>query len=252
MAKAQNAVAVQAASAIALATAMPEWLQKGNRGSENVDASDLILPRLGQIQALSPQIKKNDPAFIEGAEQGQLFNPLTGEIYGENVTFIPVLFRKEWVVFKDRKAGGGFFGAFASEQESLKFIDGHEDRAKLESIESHNHIGYVVKGDGSRDQIVFTCTKSKIKASRKLNSLVAMTGVDRFATAYQIRSVEAQNGAGDEFWSVDVSKLGFVTQDLYAEMATTYETLKDKTIKTSYDDEKSNESKGSAADEREF
>lgn len=250
MAKAQNAVQ-NVTGNNALATAMPEWLQKGNRGSENVEATDLILPRLGQIQALSPQIKKNDPAFIEGAEQGQLFNPLTGEIYGESATFIPVLFRKEWVVFKDRKAGGGFFGSFPSEKESLEFIEGHEDKSKLESIESHNHIGYVIKNDGGRDQIIFTCTKSKIKASRKLNSLVTMAGVDRFAKAYQIKSVEASNTSGDDYWNVDVSALGFVTKEVYEEMSNTYETLKDKKIGTDYSDEKAGSSKG-AADEKEF
>ncbi len=249
MAKAEKAVALP--NNTALATATPEWLKKGNRGSENVEVNDLILPRLGQIQALSPQIKKSDPAFIEGAEQGELFNPLTSEIYGTALTFIPILFRKEWVVFKDRKAGGGFFGAFQSEKESLEFIEKHEDSSKLESIESHNHIGMIVNNDGTRSQIVFTCTKSKIKASRKLNSLVAMAGVDRFAKAYQIVSVEAQNNSGEDYWNVDVKALGYVEQSVYQELEEQYENLKNIVIKTDYSDEKTGSASG-AADEKEF
>ena len=252
MSKEKNAVAETNTNALAVASDMPEWLQKGNRGSENVGAEDLILPRIGQIQALSPQIKKSDPAYIQGAEQGQLFNNLTGEIFGNSLVFIPLLFRKEWVVFKDRKAGGGFFGAHATEKEALEAIEKLPDSDKLEAIESHNHIGYVVGADGTRQQLVFTCTKSKIKASRKLNSLVTMAGVDRFAKAYQITSVEAQNNAGEDFWNVDVKPLGFVAKEVYDEMAESYEALKNVVIKTSYEDEKGNHASSDAADEREF
>jgi len=53
---------------------MPEWLQKGNAGSEDVSAKDMIMPRVDVLQALSPQINKKKPEFIEGAEQGQIFN----------------------------------------------------------------------------------------------------------------------------------------------------------------------------------
>ncbi|QRE00554.1 hypothetical protein [Burkholderia phage BCSR129] len=258
MAKAQNAVVAATVGGIAIASEVPEWLQKGNRGSENVEATDLILPRLGQIQALSPQIKKSDAAYIEGAEQGQLFNNLTNEVYGETIVFIPVIYRKEWVIFKDRKAGGGFFGAHPTEKEALEAIAQLPDADKLEAIESHNHIGYVITADGKRQQIVFTCTKSKIKASRKLNSLVTMAGVDRFAKAYEIKSFEDKNTAGDAYWNVDVKALGFLPELLYKEMSDQYEILKTLTIKVQHEDEAA-VSEGSnrarrpnAVDEKEF
>lgn len=226
-----------ALAALGLGEDLPTHLTKGsNRGSEAVDSNDLILPRLGQIQALSPQIKKSDAQFIEGAEQGMLFNNLTGELLGNSIVFIPVLFRKEWVVFKDRKAGGGFFGAFPTEAEALAEIENLPDSDKLEAIESHNHIGYVVTATGERQQLVFTCTKSKIKASRKLNSLVTMAGVDRFAKAYEIRSFEDQNKSGDDYWNVDVKPLGFLPLALFKEMEASYEVLKDLTIKVKHDE----------------
>jgi len=236
---------------------VPEWLQKGsNRGSENVDANDLILPRLGQIQALSPQIKKSDAQYIEGAEQGQLFNNLTGELYGNAAVFIPVLFRKEWVIFKDRKAGGGFFGAFESEKLANEEVAKLPDPDKLEVIESHNHIGFVVSPSGSRQQIVFTCTKSKIKASRKLNSLVTMAGVDRFAKAYEITSFEDKNRSGDDYWNVDVKPLGFLPQEVHTAMAEQYEVLKDMNIKVKHEDEEggaaNSKPRASAAAEQDF
>ncbi len=162
-----------------------------------------------------------------------------------------MIFRKEWVVFKDRKLGGGFFGAYPSDKEAQDFIAKAENNAGMESIESHNHIGYIVLPNGERQQMIFTCTKSKIKVSRKLNSLITMAGVDRFAKAYAIKAVEASNNAGDDFWNVDVAPLGFVSQDVYAEMEANYEALKNLVIRTDYSDEKPGASTG-AADEKDF
>ena len=48
-------------------------------GFEEVTSSDLQIPFLRIIQALSPQLKKNDPAYIEGA--GQLCPECYNEIY---------------------------------------------------------------------------------------------------------------------------------------------------------------------------
>ena len=44
----------------------PDWLKKGSAGSEDVGVKDMILPRIDVLQALSPQIKKSDPAYIQG------------------------------------------------------------------------------------------------------------------------------------------------------------------------------------------
>lgn len=250
-----TAVAAAQTSAIALSNEVPEWLKKGNRGSEDVTASDLLIPRLSQIQALSKQIKKSDPAYIEGAEQGQLFNTLTGDIYGQSATFVPVIFKKSFPVFKNRKAGGGFFGAFATEQEANAFVAGHEEAEKLEVVESQDHYGVVINADGSYTQVVMSCSKSKIKLSRKLNSLVSMAGVDRFAKAYTLTGFEDSNAAGDDFWNLDVKPAGFVSQELYAELEAMYEMFKDTNLTTNYEQEEANSGgagKSGAADEKEF
>lgn len=253
----KNAVAAAASTAVAFATDVPEWMKKGSKGSENVEFTDLILPRLSQVQALSPQIKKSDAAFIPGIEQGQLFNSVTGEIYGAEVTFIPVMFKKVWLIFKERKQGGGFFGSFDTEVEAQKAVEAIEDNKYLEVIESHEHIGVVLNSKGEREQVVFSCTKSKISVSRKLNTLVTMAGVDRFAKAYQITSVDASNAQGEDYFNVGIKALGFVSQDVYAELDALYERIKDVKVGADYSDEKAGDKggkpgKGSAADEKEF
>ena len=239
------------------AAGLPDWLKaKGNRGSEEVSAADIVLPRIGIIQAISPQLKKNDPAYIQGAEQGQLYNTLTSELYdGEGLIFVPVLFRKEWVAFKDREKGGGFKGAwpFVEEVTARTAIEQMEDAADIELLESHSHIGYIVKPDGSLEQAIIACTKSAIKFSRKINSLVTMAGVDRFAKAYRISTIEASSAKGD-YWTFDVKPMGYVTKGVYSEAEAMYEMLKDRKVGTNYaeDDADSTQSSYKAEDEKDF
>ena len=64
-----------------------------NLGFEEVTSSDIQIPFLRIIQALSPQIKKTDSEFIEGASQGDIFNTVTQEVYkaDEGVLVVPCL-----------------------------------------------------------------------------------------------------------------------------------------------------------------
>lgn len=55
----------------------PDHIKAGNRGSENVGTEDLVIPRLEVIQALSPIVKPNDPAYNAEARPGQLMNSVT-------------------------------------------------------------------------------------------------------------------------------------------------------------------------------
>lgn len=204
--------------------AMPEWLQKGNAGSEDVTAKDMILPRVDVLQALSPQIKKSDPNYIEGAEQGKIFNTVTGEIYGDSINFVPILFRKEYVVWKLRKAGGGFCGAFQTMQEAEQFRAQLQSPDDHECVESHQHFALLLTDHGP-EEAVFSMTKSKLKVSRALNTLIQIAGVDRFAKAYRLDAIEASSDKGD-FWGLKAHPVGFVSKELYERGQGLYEMIK--------------------------
>jgi len=90
---------------------VPEYLRRapgvGAAGFEEVEQGDLTLPRLGLCQALSPQRDESDPKFIENCNEGDYFNSLTSENYGERIQIVPLLFFKNKIAFRDKKAGGG-------------------------------------------------------------------------------------------------------------------------------------------------
>jgi hypothetical protein len=90
---------------------VPEYLKRapgqGAAGFEEVEQGDLTLPRLGLCQALSPQRDETDPKYIEGLNEGEYFNTLTGESYGGTIQIVPLLFFKNKIAFRDKNAGGG-------------------------------------------------------------------------------------------------------------------------------------------------
>jgi len=197
--------------------AVPSFVT-GNRGNENVTMDDVTIPRIDVLQDLSPQIKKNKPEYIDGAEPGKLFNSVTGELYGTSLKFVPVAFRKEFLVWKDRDQGGGLFGVYQTEQDAREFIASANEPG-LEVVDTAQHFVLIVHSDSTSsslnvEEAVISMSKSKLKTSRQLNSIIRMAGGDRFASIYELSSIEAASRKGD-YYGLRVKRLGWVWESLY-------------------------------------
>lgn len=213
----------------------PDFVKDTGRGNEDVTVDDLSIPRLDVIQSLSPQRKKNDPAYIEGAEEGMLFNSVTGVLYGTEVMFVPAFFRMEYVIWKARQEGGGFCGAFPSQAEAREEMDRNEwtgltfkDKSAViptyEIVDTAQHFGLIVHGPSKIEEVVISMSKSKMKASRQLNTLCKMAGGDRFASAYIVKSTEVNGDKGD-YYSIAVKRAGWSTEDIYLVGEALYEAV---------------------------
>lgn len=67
----------------ALATALPSFIDTADRtGTDDITSEDLRLPRLLIAQGLSSQLVPGGSNYIEGLKLFDLFNDLTGEVYG--------------------------------------------------------------------------------------------------------------------------------------------------------------------------
>ncbi len=206
-------IAKKEESELLVAETMPDFMNQGpSRGNEDVTVDDLSIPRLDVIQSLSPQRKKSDPAYIEGAEEGMLFNSVTQALYGTEVAFVPVFFRKEYVVWKDRDAGGGFCGAFSSQAEAQREADALGPNHEV--VDTAQHFGLIVHSASNFEEVVISMAKSKMKTSRQLNTLCKMAGGDRFSSLYNVKAVEVNGDKGD-YYSMTVKRMGYVSEELY-------------------------------------
>lgn len=195
------------------------------RGQENVGLDDLTIPRLSIVQDLSPQRKASKPEYIEGADSGMLFNNVSSELYGTSVMFVPVYFRKEWTIWKKQDAGGGFEGAFDTEEEAIASFQDRELDDDYEIVDMAQHFGLLLHGDRNPEEIVISMSKSKMKVNRQLNTLVKMAGGDRFSRVYEIKAVPDQNKEGQDYYNFGVNAKGFVSEAVFNLGAKMYESV---------------------------
>jgi len=235
---AKNQVAVQEQSFEVVTNDVPEWLKTGQaRGAENVTTDDMIIPRIELIQALSPARKKTDAAYIEGADEGMLYNNVTRVLYGESVTVVPVYYTKQFLVWKDRKAGGGgsngFRGAFASEALARDAIAQLGEEG-LEVSDTAQHFVLVRFGDEWQEAVI-SMAKSKMKVSKRWNSLIRMTNTDSFARAYKLSATTETNARNESYFNFNIAPLGFVQKEVYERAEKLYETIRAGGVKVSND-----------------
>lgn len=205
---------------------MPEYLRKGSgKGNENVEQTDLVIPRLGLIQDLSPQLDAdNAEKYIHGAKVGQLFNTLTKDLY-DSVPVCNLFFRKEYAVFIKREHGGGFRGAYPTQEEAVAGIEATDEPNKCEIVETGQHFCLLLEPETQKvlGEIVVSCTATKLKVSRNWNSMIRMRGGDRYAGTWTIGTVKEKNKKGQPYRNFTITPGPWVKEHVYKLAEKTYE-----------------------------
>ena len=178
-------------------------------GFEEVTSSDIQIPFLRIIQALSPQLKKSDPAFIEGAGQGDIFNTVTSQLWAaeEGVKVVPVHFQTKFLEFVPRTQGGGFLGELTpSSSEVQSAVRDRETGMEVlpngnELVRSAQHYVKIVHEDGALENAIVDMKKTQLKRSRHWLSLMMMqkhngATLPAFANIYLLTTIEDGNDKG--------------------------------------------------------
>ncbi len=232
----KSEVAVKETNALAFATEVPEYIkQGGNRGSEEVKSTDMVLPRLEIVQALSPIKEENDEA-----KEGYLFNSVTQEIIGDLAYFVPVYYRMEYLVWKDQDQGGGFFGSFNSKEEAdvrrkALIEEDNENPDHIEIVDTPVQYGLRISPDGLCEQIVISMAKTKAKVSRKWNAMIQIAGGDRFSRVYKLTTFRDENSKGQKFFNFVVQPAGFTPEAVYREAERLYGVLKTQDFRVAHE-----------------
>ncbi len=236
---APNLPAQQSSGAVATArdVELPEYMRHGGpaHGNEGVGADDLIIPRLEIVQAMSPCIDRSSAAYIDGAQVGDIYNSVTREVYGPRVLVVPVLFKKEWLVWRDRQKGGGFRGSYPTPDQAEARIQEEEAPQEFDAIETAQQFVLVLREDGSTEQAVVSMSRTKMKVSRKWNSLIRLNGHDRYSRVYILGTVDETNSQNQKYKNWVVQVRGFAPEPVYKEAHEIYTGLTSGTIKASVD-----------------
>jgi hypothetical protein len=198
------------------------------------DSSEMQIPFIRVLQALSPQLNKKKPEYIEGAAQGDLFNTVTGEHWKgeEGVTVIPCFQTTKYLEFVPRDMGGGFKGEIPANSSILQQTTRNGSKEMLPSgnelVKSDQHFCLVLGDDGSYQPAVIDMKSTQLKVSRRWKTQIAMqkakhpttgamTTPSVFATMWKLTTTEESNDQGS--WNnYQVEKIGLVpSRDLLLE-----------------------------------
>lgn len=213
----------------------PSYMSQGTtRGSEEVKSTDIVLPRLEIVQALSPIKESND-----AAKEGYLFNSVTQEVIGENAYFVPVYYRMEYLVWKDQDEGGGFFGSFNSQKEAEErkdqAVSEGENPLHIQIVDTPVQYGIRIHEDGNTEQIVISMAKTKSKVSRKWNAMIQIAGGDRFSRVYKLSTFRDENKKGQKFYNFVVQPAGYTPERVYKEAEKMYDVLKTQDFRVAHE-----------------
>lgn len=213
---------------------IPDYLKAdaGNRdGKEGVGQSDLLVPRLSLAQAMTPELKKSNENYNPGLEEGLFFNSVTGEIYGDAVTVIPLHFFKNFIEFKTKEEGGGVrrvygMGEFPPASDLL-FNNG----VKPLCTEFKNRMSLILKEDGNVQPIVVSFKSTGLKAAKQWNYLIAEKNLPAYAYTYRLTSKSKVGRTGDPYQIVTVSRGNFTPAALYESAKQYFAALQEAGVK---------------------
>ena len=99
--------------------------EEAGAGLENFTTDDMQIPFIRILQALSPQLNKQDSMYMKGAEQGDIFNTVSQQVFRaeEGIIVVPCFFEKKFLEFALRSSGGGFITSDAPEANNSYQVD---------------------------------------------------------------------------------------------------------------------------------
>jgi len=191
--------------------AIPDYLREENSGAglENLDRNELRLPRLAIAQGLSPQLDPDKPEYIEDLKLGDLFNSVTGEVFGRGPFLFTVLRieKPRYIEFIPRDLGGGV---------KDMNVPGDDPRTKFTLDADGNTVqpaatkflDFLVAqlplpadpNEAAKRVIALSCKSTALKAAKNLNSLLFYRSPKpTYAARFALTTTKETNKKGTYF-----------------------------------------------------
>lgn len=193
-------------------------------GMEAAKAADFAIPFLGVIQSLSPQRNKQKSEYIPGANEGQIFNSINGELFDgeEGITVLPCKMVRTWIEWNVREEGGGLCAIHES-PDGIQTV--RDDRGRDRVIDENGEMTgrqlsdtfsfYVLAQTkaGTWNEAVINMSSTQLKKAKRWNTMImqnlstSANGVSfvlpMYSTFYHLTTVPESNDQGAwHGWSI--------------------------------------------------
>jgi hypothetical protein len=246
MAKDKTEAVATRTTAMALQQSKPDFLRKQDeegparyRGQEEIGAQDMVIPRVAICQSTTPNRKRqNEAIFIEGLQEGQIFNTVTLENYGEEILFTPLLFHKSRIKFTPMDQGGGVeclnpTGRHCALNNGGPCIHAQwgKNGEPPACDELYNFPCLVLHENGrAPDFAVISFKRTGVAAAKDLNTKIRMRQSDAFAGTYRLRTAPDKNSAGQDYFIPVIDNAGWVDPETYQKAEEFYEGFRESIL----------------------
>lgn len=193
------------------------------RGSENVGANDLAIPRIKLLQPLSPVCTAGAAEYDENARAGMLMNTLTGDLYS-SIFLVNLHFSKKFVIW-DKRSNTAPWATCETRTEAEDALASAGETEKNFSIkENPVHLVMIINNEGQSEGVaLLDMPSTKIKVSQKWNSLINQAEQDgnpRFGCVWKL-GVKLEKNTQGTFFTYDLQEIAegvkyiCATQDIY-------------------------------------
>lgn len=198
----------------ALSTDVVDFSEDAGLGFEEADSDAFAIPFIRILQSGSPQCKKSDGAYIEGAEEGVIFDTSTSELMGQQLNVIPCHYRRVFIEWVPQDEGGGF----VAEHDVIK---GKQLEAQLDEdrmlpnghqlVDTRMH--YCINAE-TGDPLVICMASTQLKKSRNWMNIMDKAKGERedgsfyrlpmFAQIFSLTTIPEKNDKGSWFgWKIE-------------------------------------------------
>jgi hypothetical protein len=144
-------------------------------GFEGLDRDDMAIPFIAILQSGSPQCKRSEGAYVEGAAEGMLFNTVTGTVIDTQKTpliVVPCAYTRSFIEWRLRENGGGFVREHKPEpglMETTMLDDKNRSILPNGNQLNDTRTFYVMTldADGTPTPAVLTMTSTQIKKGKQ-------------------------------------------------------------------------------------
>ena len=208
------------------------------RGFENLEQSDLLLPRIKLLQPLSPEIKDLDQ------KPGTIFLGLSNKSFGNKIVITPVLHFRSRIKWIPEDDGGGIDCSspdgrvprekkYAQDCASCTHHLWNETATKKKDKQPKCTLydNFLVLIEGSNEPVIIPMERSKQRVAKKFYSLGVLKGGDMWDHQYELSVVDEENEDGKQFYNYSVRDISKQSPDDRKKAALTlWESLVGKTI----------------------
>jgi hypothetical protein len=190
-------------------------------GFEETNNETFKTPFLKILQSISPEVKKKETTYVEGAEEGLFYNPVTGMLVNE-IDVIVLKITHNLVGWKPNR--GGFVGVFDKADE-LRVVARKDGLKKYdaEGNELSDTVSFFcLNANKLSDVFVFPMSNSALKHARNFSTRIRMLEANgkpigvTYAGVWTIKTVLQKNDKGSwyDIGSTPVFKR-FITKNEY-------------------------------------